>query len=160
MNSPNGSFEFTAKSDIEKLCAKENERKWHQTEDCGSQLLFQNLIRDLGHHGEGPRTAQVLNGTYVPPPDLSSETLAFLQSCQSSPDSISLEYFQNDLITRFKHFNDHGLSARNRPVLTISILVISKLQCDTTIFPDSCFNGLIFLKLLGILLNSIESALT
>ena len=47
--------EVTNKVDIEKLCATENERKYHQTETGNSELLSQELIQDLGHHGEVPQ---------------------------------------------------------------------------------------------------------
>ena len=39
VHSEEGIQEYTSKEDIEHLCAQENERKWHQCENSGSQFL-------------------------------------------------------------------------------------------------------------------------
>ena len=67
--------ELTDKEDIEKLCAKENERKYHQTETGNIESLTQELIQDLGHHGEGPQIQSVLQGIYVPSSNINEETV-------------------------------------------------------------------------------------
>ena len=77
LQSTNGIEEYTSKQDIERLCAKENERKYHQTEKGGSQLLTPEFIADLGHHGEGSQIPNVLGGSYVPPSSAPPETIDF-----------------------------------------------------------------------------------
>ena len=104
IQSEEGMTEYTSKEDIERLCAKENERKWHQCEDGGSQLLLPPFINDLGHYGEGPRIEGVLNGTYVPPASSSPETTAYLSACRISREAIELERTQNDITSRFIDF--------------------------------------------------------
>ena len=99
-----GSLEFTSKEDIERLCAEENEKKWHQCENSGSQFLQPPFISDLGHHGEGPRVRDVLDGTYTPPGLSSSETLDYLSACKVSQEAKDLEGKQNDILTRFRDF--------------------------------------------------------
>ena len=70
--------EVTKKREMEKYIIKENEQKFHQTEGrC--PLLHGQLYRDLGQMGEGPRVADVLDGTYVPPPGTSQITQDWLQ---------------------------------------------------------------------------------
>jgi hypothetical protein len=59
--------EYTDRTSIENLCAKENERKRHLTENDSSQLLFEEFIDDIGLHGEGPAIEAVMDGTYIPP---------------------------------------------------------------------------------------------
>ena len=106
IQSPNGLEEYTSQHDIDRLCAQVNERKYHQTEDGGSQLLRPEFIADLGHHGEGSQIPRVLDGSYVPPSSASPDTIAYLNACTSSPSSKSLERSQNDLVTRFRDFKN------------------------------------------------------
>ena len=93
--------EVTNKVDIEKLCATENERKYHQTETGNSELLSQELIQDLGHHGEGPQIQSVLQGTYIPPENTTQETKDFLNACKVDQNNDLLET-NDDIITRYK----------------------------------------------------------
>ena len=80
---PDGTVrEFTSKSQVEAKIVEENERKYHQTETGGCQLTDEVFIRQLGTHGEGPAVQSVLDGTYVPPPEASAETIDFLEACQ------------------------------------------------------------------------------
>ena len=104
IQSEEGIREYTAKNDIERLCANENERKWHQCETGGSQLLRPPFINDLGHHGEGPMISNVLNGTYTPPPSSSPDTSDFLSACRISHEAEELKHRQNDILTRYLDF--------------------------------------------------------
>ena len=104
VHSEEGIQEYTSKEDIEHLCAQENERKWHQCENSGSQFLQTPFIHDLGHHGEGQRIGDVLNGTYTPPAFSSPETVDYLTACRISPEAKELERKQNDIMTRYLDF--------------------------------------------------------
>ena len=71
--------EVMKKSEMEKYIIRENESKFHQTEDrC--PLLHGRLFRDLGSMGDGPEVPNVLNGTYSPPPGTSEATVSWLKS--------------------------------------------------------------------------------
>ena len=93
--------EVTNKVDIEKLCATENERKYHQTETGNSELLSQEFIQDLGHHGEGPQIQRVLQGTYVPPENTTQDTKDFLNTCKLDQSNDRLDT-NDDIIKRYK----------------------------------------------------------
>ena len=82
VTAPDGTVrEFTSKSQVEAKIVEENERKYHQTETGGCQLTDEVFIRKLGTHGNGPAVQSVLDGTYVPPPEASAETIDFLEAC-------------------------------------------------------------------------------
>ena len=70
---------------MERHIVEENEKKFHQTEGrC--PLLHSQLYKDLGAMGDGPCVAAVLDGTYIPPPGTSLETVAWLKCMKiSSP---------------------------------------------------------------------------
>ena len=70
--------DLTNRTEVDLTCAKENQRKYHLPESGNSQLLSEDFIQDLGHHGEGPEIKNVLNGTYVPPQSATSITKDFL----------------------------------------------------------------------------------
>ena len=73
--------EITKKKEMEKYIIRENEAKFHQTEErC--PLLHGQLYRDLGSMGDGPEVPNVLNGTYIPPPGTSPVTVKWLKSLQ------------------------------------------------------------------------------
>ena len=73
-----GIKEVTKKHEMERHIIKENESKFHQTEDrC--PLLRGKLYSDLGVMGDGPKVASVLDGTYKPPHGTSEVTIAWLK---------------------------------------------------------------------------------
>ena len=74
--------EHTDKATMEQLCAEENEKKHHQTEDGNSQLLDSEYIDALGLHGEGPEIKYVMDGTYIPPASATPATVDFLKACK------------------------------------------------------------------------------
>ena len=93
--------EYTDKDQIDQVCADENQRKYHLSEKGTSQFLEDVFIKDLGHHGEGPETHNVLNGTYVPPEHTSTATQDYLDAC-ATPPSI-LQRSRHPIIpTRYK----------------------------------------------------------
>ena len=94
--------EYTDRSNIEKYCSQENERKHHLTENGNSQLLQEEFIADLGLHGEGPAVGAVLDGTYIPPITATPATADFLTTCVAHPDAKDLATLP-DVATRFKH---------------------------------------------------------
>ena len=75
-NTDGEKVEYNKKEEMEKIIATENEKKWHQTEG-GSQLLHKDFLEKLGHYGEGPEVSKVLDGTFVPPPSASRDTIDF-----------------------------------------------------------------------------------
>jgi len=75
--------EFTDRTSIENLCAQENERKNHLTENGNSQLLDKEYIDDLGLHGEGPAINEVMKGTYIAPASATPATADFLAACKA-----------------------------------------------------------------------------
>ena len=79
----NGSTrELNTKIPMEDAMLKENPRKYHQCEgSTSSQFLNQTFIDLFGHHGEGPATLEVLNGTFAPPPGTDEDTADFLEAC-------------------------------------------------------------------------------
>ena len=104
-------YEHTSKESIEKLCAAENERKYHQTESGGSQLLLPEYIQELGNYGEGAAIPQVLNGEYTPPPSASSATRDFLEACSIQNEPRILAPQNKDIVSRYQ---DHVLGWRKR----------------------------------------------
>ena len=94
-------IELTAKPDIEKTIAIENEKTYHQTEG-GSQLLLSDFITDVEHYREGPRINKIMCGTYISPPFTSNSTKYFLTACTSSKRSKSLSRTP-DIITKYKY---------------------------------------------------------
>ena len=74
-----GFIEVTQMLAMEEYIVRENEEKFHQTEGW-SPLLEGRLFEDLGLMGDGPKVQEVLNGTYIPPPDTSEATSTWLQS--------------------------------------------------------------------------------
>ena len=82
--------EHTDRHKIDKVCADENQRKYHLPETGTSQLLEEAFIRDLGHHGEGPEINKVLNGTYIPPTGASQPTKDYLEACATTPAILTL----------------------------------------------------------------------
>ena len=82
--------EHTGRNTIDKVCAIENKRKYHLTENSSSQLLTDAFIHDLGHHGEGPEVHKVLNGTYIPPVTATQATKDFLTTCKTKPSTLEL----------------------------------------------------------------------
>ena len=83
-------IEHTDKSTIDKVCAKENQRKYHLPETGTSQLLSDEFIKDLGHHGEGSEVKKVLDGTYSPPNHTTQATKDFLSACATQPSTLHL----------------------------------------------------------------------
>lgn len=69
--------EYTDRNAIDKVCATENQRKYHLPESSTSQFLKDSFIRDLGHHGEGSKIQNVLDGTYLPPENTNVATQIF-----------------------------------------------------------------------------------
>ena len=67
------------------MCAKENERKHHLTENGNSQLLYKAFISDLGLHGEGPLVTVVIEVKYIPPTLATAATVDFLAACKAHP---------------------------------------------------------------------------
>ena len=85
VNSDGTTTEHTDRKSIEKVILDTNERKYHQTEGCGSQLLDDEFIELFGHHGEGPRVVDVLLGTAVLPSSTSTATRDFILACKQDP---------------------------------------------------------------------------
>ena len=54
VNKDGTTIEYTDREAIEKLTLQTNEKKYHQTEDGGSQLLQDEFIDLFGNYGEGP----------------------------------------------------------------------------------------------------------
>ena len=94
--------EYTDKPTIEKLCAEENEKKHHQTEEGNSQLLDPEYIADLGLHGEGSKIQYVMDGTYIPPASATEATVDFLTACKVNEKVESLAATP-DVILRYKN---------------------------------------------------------
>ena len=74
-----GVQEITQMLSMEAYILQENEAKFHQTEGW-SPLLEGTLLEDLGLMGDGPRVPDVLNGTYVPPQEVSDATKLWLKN--------------------------------------------------------------------------------
>jgi hypothetical protein len=74
-----GSKEITNKQLIERHIIKSNECKYHQTEGKG-QLQQGQLLKDLGITGTGPKSSQVLDGSYSPPTGTNHATRQFLRT--------------------------------------------------------------------------------
>ena len=102
--------EYTAKDQIDQVCADENQRKYHLPESGSSQFLEDAFIKDLGHHGEGPDMTKVLNGTYIPPVHTSPATQDYLDAC-ATPPSI-LQQARHPSIS--KRYNIHTTSWKCR----------------------------------------------
>jgi hypothetical protein len=90
-------IELTKQTEIEKSIMKANERKYHQTEGHG-QLQKGRLLRDLGTMGTGPKSPEVLSGTYISPHGTTTVTTQFLESlkcpigCNPVPPVIFAEF--------------------------------------------------------------------
>ena len=80
--------EHTDRTTIDKVCAAENQRKYHLPETGTSQFLEDEFIQDLGHHGEGPEIDNVLNGTYILPENSTQATTYFLEACATTPTTL------------------------------------------------------------------------
>ena len=73
-----GMREVTKKSEMEKYIIRENEKKFHQTENrC--PLLHGRLYKDIGVMGDGPKVEAILQGTYKPPQGTSDTTKRWLK---------------------------------------------------------------------------------
>ena len=83
-------MEHTDRRDIDTACAAENQRKYHLTECGNSQLLSNRFIQDLGHHGEGTKVPNVLNGTYIHPQITTQATRDFLAACKTDTATLTL----------------------------------------------------------------------
>ena len=83
------------------MCAHENERKHHLTENGTSQFLDKEFIDDLGLHGEGPAITEVMEGTYIAPASATPATIDFLAACKAHPKSKSLAALP-DVVQRYK----------------------------------------------------------
>ena len=92
--------EYTDKTKIEQLCANENERKYHRFESSNSQLFLPELIQDLGRYGEGPQVKSVIDGTYVPPNNITHATRDFLSACNCNSDTTHIDNEQ-DIVSRY-----------------------------------------------------------
>ena len=57
--------EATDKSDVEQVCMNENMKRFTRTHDTPPMIL--PLLHELGIRAEGPAVKDVLEGTYVPP---------------------------------------------------------------------------------------------
>ena len=103
VTAPDGTVrEFTSRSEVEEQIIEENERKYHQTESGGCQLTDEVFVRQLGTHGNGPAVQSVLDGTYVPPPEASEETIEFLEACQYV-DNVQSVIGTDNVITRYRN---------------------------------------------------------
>ena len=71
--------DVTKKSEMEKYIIKENEEKYHQTEKS-CPLLQGQLLEDIGLLGDGPKVDEILNGTYVPPPNTTKAVKMWLKN--------------------------------------------------------------------------------
>jgi translation initiation factor RLI1 len=75
---PNGQEkEITKKEQMEYYIMKSNEQKYHQTEGHG-QLQKGQLLTEVGITGTGPKSAQILEGSYKPPAGTNYATKQFL----------------------------------------------------------------------------------
>ena len=93
--------EYTDRTSIESLCAKENESKHHLTEKSNSQLLDAVFINDLGLHGEGPSAPSVILGAYTPPVSATPATVDFLAACKSHTTTNNFSQTP-DVVQRYK----------------------------------------------------------
>mmetsp|Transcript_17146 Transcript_17146/g.32461 ORF Transcript_17146/g.32461 Transcript_17146/m.32461 type:complete len:594 (+) Transcript_17146:248-2029(+) len=71
----------TDKDTLEKVIMEENEKKFHQTEDC-CPLMKGQLLDDIGLYANGPRVSDILSGRYITPPGTGSATKTFLTACK------------------------------------------------------------------------------
>jgi hypothetical protein len=69
---------------IEEAIMKENNKKFHQTEDFG-QLQKGKLLRDMGITGMGPKHKEIFQGSYIPPSGTNVATNSFLKKMKQLP---------------------------------------------------------------------------
>ena len=72
--------QITDPLEIEKAICAENRKKYHQSE-ATCPFLQEPLATHFGPFGDGPKTQEVLDGTYTAPSELDAPTLDFLQAC-------------------------------------------------------------------------------
>lgn len=83
----------TDKSSLEAAIIHENESKFHQTE--GKYPLTKGtLLLDIGLCGTGPKSTEILAGTYTPPPMTAQATISFLNACKK-PDHFTPSQFDH-----------------------------------------------------------------
>ena len=87
--------EITKQSEMEAIIIKENEAKYHQTEDrC--PLLHGQLLEDIGLLGDGPRVNDILAGTYECPDGTPDTVIQWIQH-MAIPDTASRNTIQSTL---------------------------------------------------------------
>ena len=77
-----GTIEITDKEQIEVILMQTNEEKFRLA--CATPFVQGKLADDLGPRGLTKKAEDVLQGTYIPPPDTHLGALNFLQSVQMS----------------------------------------------------------------------------
>ena len=81
VNTPRGKIIITDKNQMERAIIDENKDKYHQTEGT-CPFMKSPLKQHFGDKGIGPETESVLDGSYVPPKDVSEYTKDFLELCR------------------------------------------------------------------------------
>ena len=88
VNDDGTTTDYTDREAMEKIILMSNEKKYHQTEGCGSQLLDDEFVELFGNYGDGPRVIDVLLGDIELPANTTDATKEFLQACQQDPTFI------------------------------------------------------------------------
>jgi len=89
---PNGQEkEITKKEQIEYYIMQTNEQKYHQTEGHG-QLQKGQLLTEVGTTGTGPKSVQILDGSYKPPAGTNFATQQFLKAMKKPTNYSQLHH--------------------------------------------------------------------
>ena len=91
--------EYRNKKDMEKVITEANETKWHQTEG-GSQLYKNCFTTRLRRFGNDPEVQNVLDVTFVSPPDTSRATKYFLNACRT-PHNLNIIKCETNISNRY-----------------------------------------------------------
>jgi hypothetical protein len=80
---------FTKQEEMVAAIATANKKKYHQTENS-CPFLHPPLKNMLGVVADGPKVANVLDGSFIPPPGTDTDTSDFLAACKQSHHRTSL----------------------------------------------------------------------
>ena len=150
--------EHKDRTTIDKVCANENQRKYHLPESGTSQFLEEAFIKDLGHHGEGPEINNVLNGTYTSPALTTQATEDFLDACTTTPDILSLAKHPT-LPYRYKVQTESWKCRKEKTTTYNQSMAHYKAVFSDKFISWFFFKEQTYPRLLGILLSGIGGAL-
>ena len=77
-------IQLTDPQEMDEAICSENRNKYHQTEHT-CPFHHEPLRSQFGPLGEGVSTDEVMQGTYVPHPEVTPETAEFLAACRQDP---------------------------------------------------------------------------